>query len=176
VPRQGGRVGPARFFVRADGNKRDNGRILLMKMNKCILFVGLVLIVAAYPSWVTGADSCQDVKVLYELQERCGKRAEELFNQYGRLFSKYEDTTWMSRQSSHYNKRLNRCFGVVIHTGIPKQGEPIIGKELWDINENKQYGEFMIFGYEKLLSCDVLGKHCNSESEWDALVKPYMEE
>lgn len=50
-------------------------------------------------------------------------------------------------------------------------------KELWDINDNKVYGWFLKFDkFKNPVNCGVSGKDCNSESEWDSLVKPYMEE
>ena len=48
-------------------------------------------------------------------------------------------------------------------------------KELVDINENNFYGSFSKSG-EMIVFCNVSGKECKSEQEWDLLVAPYMEE
>jgi len=117
----------------------------------------------------------------YELQERCGKRAEEIFRiEYGNG----NKAGKMSNYTNHYNRKLNRCFVIVIEiqTSIPDDKEIMekVGfwtdKTLCDINENKVYGHFLKFSNGGLMDCKVLGKHCSSENEWDALVKPYMEE
>lgn len=94
-----------------------------------------------------------------------------------------KDESRMSGYTCHYNKRLNKCFVILSSTGYPKdkKSQKSFGvstdKTLWDINENKQYGQF--FKFQKMnsgMTCEVLGKHCNYESEWDLLVRPYMED
>jgi hypothetical protein len=48
---------------------------------------------------------------------------------------------------------------------------------LFDINENKEYGEF--FKRSDMgnpAQCYVQQKSCRSESEWQELLRPYMEE
>jgi hypothetical protein len=116
----------------------------------------------------------------YELQERCGKRAEERFKSaYGNGISKYEENTIMSDYTNHYNTKLNKCFVLTTSTIIPKKEKESgsYSKDLWDINENKNYGSFSKFIVgDKLTSCRVLNKFCASEAEWDALIKPYIEE
>lgn len=119
----------------------------------------------------------------YELQERCSKRAEELFKkECGNYIVSNEAGTTMSNYTNHYNRKLNKCFILVTQTSIPKDKEAMekwgvsTYKTLWDINENKLYGSFFKFSKDGLTDCEVLGKHCSSEYEWDALVKPYMEE
>jgi len=48
-------------------------------------------------------------------------------------------------------------------------------KILLDINENNKVGGFSYFKEDSIM-CDVTGKECKSEKEWDELIKPYMEE
>lgn len=117
------------------------------------------------------------IKEEYELQERCSKRAEELFRK------EYGNETMSNYYTNHYNRKLNKCFILVTETSIhedketrEKLGVSSTYKTLLDINENKEYGGFFKFSKGGLMQCEVLGKHCNSESEWDAFVKPYMEE
>jgi hypothetical protein len=122
--------------------------------------------------------SAEPNKELYELQERCGKRAEEIFrreyspvsnSKHGRLFS-YEN---------HYSLRLNKCFFVEISVAYEKgqsTGRKLM--RLFDLNDNKEYGQY--FMNDLYLAgpfpCDVQGKVCRSESEWRELVKPFMED
>src|SRR5262245_32857109 len=56
--------------------------------------------------------SAQSNKELYELQERCGKRAEEFFRrEYGTGSPKTEYGITMSfNYENHYSARLNKCF------------------------------------------------------------------
>lgn len=108
----------------------------------------------------TKEEQMKTVKELYELQEKCGKRCEERFkNNYKPEYAMYQ---------SHYNKKLNKCF-ILVH--FFKQNI----KALFDVNENKQYGIFSP-NIEDKSSCGVLEKECKTEDEWNALVKPYMEE
>jgi hypothetical protein len=49
--------------------------------------------------------------------------------------------------------------------------------ELFDLNDNKEYGTFVSGPTESTpLACVVRGKSCQSESEWRQLVKPFMED
>jgi hypothetical protein len=107
------------------------------------------------------------IKEEYELQERCGNRAEERYRK------EYGNETPMSNYTNHYNRKLNRCF--ILVTQIIQSDTY---KTLVDINENRPHGFF-----SKIVSlrtptswCEVLGKPCHSESEWDSLVRPFMEE
>lgn len=113
------------------------------------------------------------IKEEYELQERCAKSAAEAFRKW------YESETPLRHYTNHYNKKLNKCFILVIETTLPKdkKDSPSISKLLIDVNEQKEYGSFFMFTRNKeIMDCKVLGKPYSSESEWDALVKPYMEE
>jgi len=66
----------------------------------------------------------------YELQERCGKRAEEIFRIEYRNGNKAGK---MSNYTNHYNRKLNRCFVIVIEiqTSIPDDKEIIEKVGFW---------------------------------------------
>jgi hypothetical protein len=100
--------------------------------------------------------------VLYQLQERCGKRAEEV------LARDFRQRDPLATIRSHYNGRLNKCFAIVSTVGSVVIGQRLL--VLFDVNESKEYG-----GYQEDF-CHVEEKHYHSEAEWNALVKPYMEE
>jgi len=97
------------------------------------------------------------VKEEYELQERCGKTCEEYF------LSHYDGKGFYT---NHYNKKMNKCF-MLINT---------IDDSYWlkDIHEKRNYGFYFYTG--KDLTCEVFGIKCKSKSDWDLLVKSYMEE
>jgi hypothetical protein len=121
--------------------------------------------------------SAQPNKVLYELQERCGKRAEELFRRkYGPGDSKYG---MLFNYENHYSVRLKKCFFLEIAVSHDK-GKLTATKDmrLFDLNKNKEYGLYMdgICDGCGPISCKVQGKVCRSESEWRQLLKPFMED
>jgi hypothetical protein len=110
-----------------------------------------------------------DKKVNYQLQEQCGKSSEEYFRiTYGELFG----GGWNSEYKNHYNKNMNKCFILVDIVSPIKVNR----KYLWDVNENKQYGMFNNSSKGIITWCRVSGKECKSISEWDSLVKSYMED
>ena len=124
------------------------------------------------------------IKEEYELQERCGKRVEELFKvKYGidvyknNVYKTNVGETAISSYVNHYSRKHNKCFAIfsdtIMHIDVGRSRSKII----YDVNENKRYGEFMIFDKENKPSyCSVLDTKCSTESEWDKLVQPYMEQ
>jgi hypothetical protein len=122
-------------------------------------------------------------KVIYELQEKCGKAASELFKkEYGNGgWTTIAGDKGMASYTNHYNVKLNKCFILLRTIIIDKgkgddRGDMFVAKTLSDINENKEYGSFSKFQKERPSYCKVVEKQCNSEAEWEALIKPYMEE
>ena len=114
----------------------------------------------------------------YRLQEKCGKRCDEMFKkELGNGITSDESSSMISSYQSHYNKKMNKCFILVKETSYlkDKKRDVILNKELIDINENKYYGSFSKYG-GMTNNCIVSGEECKSEEEWDLLVKPYMEE
>ena len=141
-----------------------------------LFFIGIIF--SLFPNSYAAS-----TKEEYELQERCSKRTEDLFKkEYGNYIVSNEAGTTTSNYTNHYNRKLNKCFILVTQTHIPKDKETreklgvSIEKTLVDINENKLYGHFFKFSNGGLTVCKVLGKHCSSDNEWNALVMPYMEE
>jgi hypothetical protein len=121
----------------------------------------------------------QPDKVLYELQERCGKRAAEVFqkewgghhiapinNDDGYLTADYEN---------HYSPRLNKCFYLQKSNSVSKS-MGIQSLELYDLNDNRQIGNFTTGTRLGITECQVQGKSCRSEQEWRELARPFLEE
>ncbi|MCG6533889.1 MAG: hypothetical protein L7F78_04200 [Syntrophales bacterium LBB04] len=98
-------------------------------------------------------------KLNYELQERCGRRAEELCK--GEYATDCEN---------HYNTRLNKCFILI---------KDLVGvastERLTDANEKKQYGAATVWPNGSF-SGSIQDKPCKDLKEWDAFVKRMMEE
>jgi hypothetical protein len=113
----------------------------------------------------------------YELQEKCGKQSKEYFEkEYGQGIRVYDggQSETITFQN-HYNEKLNKCFIILTTKGfIKNEVKSYYKKSLFDINENNEYGFFYMTTTSFI--CNLFGKKCNSEQEWDSLVKPYMEE
>ena len=118
----------------------------------------------------TGAEA-QSLIDKYELSERCGKRAEEVFKKG------QEETTGLTlaadNYENHYNSRLNKCFYLEIHeTGETKS------LRLFDLNDHKEIGSYIgKLGIQgPVRRCVLQEKQCHNEEEWRALIKPFMED
>jgi hypothetical protein len=121
------------------------------------------------------------IKETYELQEKCSKRAEEKFREaYGNGTEQREDGLWSSDYTNHYNTDKNKCYVLLNTTHMPNYKTFFrfsIAKRLFDINENDEIAAFFKFDtYKDPSDCRVLNKKCNSQEEWNSLVKPYMEQ
>ena len=126
-----------------------------MHMGKIKFIVGGLVFLVLFTDCDLNRDSRN-----YELQERCGKRAEEICkNQYPDGFC-----------LNHYNMRLNKC---IIHL---KQKTPLgFLENLRDANENKTYGWASLWDDGQFLG-SIQDKHCKDRQEWDKFVKKMIED
>jgi hypothetical protein len=137
--------------------------------------------VDAIPSDTTHARSNRDV---YDLQERCGRRAEQVFARKDYENFELAGHSHTFTYQNHYSLRYNKCFFQVLHFQSFKDGFYTRELELLDLNENTPYGRYfstVLAGpddkYTKpALSCEVRGKLCRYESEWVDLASQYMED
>jgi hypothetical protein len=150
---------------------------------KRTLFLSILIVffTTSFMSLV-GCNNQTPTKEQYQLQEQCGKRCNEIFKEKydGRdgIIPNPNKSYWIYKHSNHFNKKMNKCFQLEDIGTYTQKGEVIqITKELFDINENRQYGVLRNTGKtNELYECFVLDKKCKSEKEWDLLVKPYMED
>jgi len=153
---------------------------------KRTLFLSILIVVftTSFLS-VIGCNNNEDqrkkLKEEYDLQERCGNQSEEIFKEKYHsqddivIFT--DDGFKIYEHRNHYNKKMNKCFQIIRIEYRNGEKGGAITKELFDINENRKYGFFEnSWGPNKINDCNVLDKECKSESEWDKLVKPYMED
>ena len=120
--------------------------------------------------------SAQLNKELYELQERCGKRAAEVFNREYDPGSNTKGDQIRFNYENHYSARLNKCFFLEIVVSHEQETNATIMR-LFDLNVNKEYGIFVSGPTESTpVTCVVRGKHCRSENEWRQLLTPFMED
>lgn len=115
-----------------------------------------------------------------ELSEQCGKLVARLFqDNWGD--GKTTDGGARGRFEGHYNRKLNKCFLLRTVSGVYRNDEQrrnvrLESEQLFDANENKNYGQFGNYHDNLPLTCWVQGTRCRSKEEWDRLIKPFMEE
>lgn len=115
----------------------------------------------------------------WELERQCSKDAETNFRG-----SSFSDANVSAGYDSHFNHRLNKCFMLV--TKQTSQGKTMFThKILVDVNAGTQsalveYGKAVPWGtaeYQvKPFVCTMLENHCQTDEEFDAFVKPFIEE
>ena len=121
----------------------------------------------------------------YELQERCGRRAAEMFEkEHGTGFYTTQDGYTRTTYFSNYNSIFNKCYMRIYKDthGREKPGSTpptydIITLELRDVNSNKSIG-FCVYMKGKLPDsdgCYFAGNAVESADEWEMLEKAYME-
>lgn len=113
------------------------------------------------------------------LQEKCAEGAKKIVSETGGCLSVHstKDYIMSCQYIYHYNKKLDKCFIRFDMTTIwraPKEwkGEREETVQIIDVFEHKMIGE-----YNSMLGLkEVGGRKCNSRTEFEALIKPYMEE
>jgi len=79
-----------------------------------------MVLVAVGPFWIGIAHGEPD-KVLYELQERCGKQAAQVFQKdWGGTVVNTNDGQMLANYENHYSPRLNKCFYLEVSTTIQR--------------------------------------------------------
>jgi hypothetical protein len=127
------------------------------------LIIAAILILTA-----TMAVAEPDV-TLYQLQNNCEKLADETF----RRVSADDDDRVHYR--AHYNARLNKCLYAETYIS-PTPAGINMWVYLSDLRENRIYGGFHRSTNIGLFYCNLEDKECHSETEWNEIVKQYMEE
>ena len=122
-------------------------------------------------------------KMAYELKERCGKQASAEFKrEFGTGIDSTKKGTTLTIFRNHYNSRINACLYLLISNGFVtdakgKSSPPFRSQNLFDLNENHELGALWKHeNNDKPMQCQVNGKQCYSEAEFEALIKPLMEE
>src|SRR5262249_42724057 len=151
----------------------------MARMGFNIALVSLVLL-------ATDAQA-QSATEKYELSERCGKRATEVFTKkWDDQVSVPTDTGWtFTTYQNHYNSRSKKCFYPLKREG--HWGNYRDNRGLYriiilvDLDENRGIGSYEgrttePTMEEKISVCLVQEKRCESEEEFRALVKPFTED
>ena len=115
-------------------------------------------------------------------QEKCAEQARKAFNDLG-----YKPND-MAGYENHYNTKLNKCFVVVESTDAKFAPTIWTHKSLFDAYEGKGYGDYSWHTVKDKkywevapFMCKVVlpsgdDKYCNSNDEFEALIKGYMED
>jgi hypothetical protein len=136
-----------------------------------MFFIAASSLIASTPSAYSQPD-----KVLYELQQRCGKLAKTFAEDWKTRTFQTAHGTFQEGYENHYNARLNKCFYLEIITIHGRVGF-MRNLSLFDLNDNKEFGTYAEGPTpQTLVHCEVRGQICKSEAEWRELAKPYLEE
>jgi hypothetical protein len=115
--------------------------------------------------------------VAYELQERCGKRASEVFH---RKFSDQRKADTLLDYQSNYSALYNKCYMMVIT--ITFSSSKVDGKMhqydtryMIDVNTNAGVGSFVTDTAMSIpMTCKVQQTVCKSKEEWIGLASKFM--
>ena len=120
------------------------------------------------------------------LQEKCAEGAKKWFfehiNQYGGKWGSFDDEIFgrgYNHFTSHYNKKLDKCFIRIEFHSFGTEGKAkkaFNSIDVWNVFEGTRIGGLSTPVELPLYDCKVADKTCNSPSEFEALIKPYMEE
>jgi hypothetical protein len=145
---------------------RADGKLTNMKKFAAIIILYFILLLSI---------GCQDSnkKAVYELQEHCGKTAE----QWAKADKDFLD------YRAHYNARLNKCFILETLSPIVSESFSTSYNVLYDVNENKKYGQHMVRFYRsgapernQSIIQDKGYEGEQAKEKWNAFVKEMMEE
>jgi hypothetical protein len=115
------------------------------------------------------------------LQEKCSEGAKRLETEKMNQPYPYGAANPCLSFQNHYNGRLDRCFLRVGYIFGPQEGEHgqthmMYGDSLFDVFEDsKPVGE-LVYTIYRTLRCYVKDTQCKSRDEFEALVRPYMEQ
>ena len=89
----------------------------------------------------SGCSRSPNKKEEYELQEQCGRRAEQWAKAHNDVIN----------YTAHYSSRLNKCFVLATLSSIVSDGFSTSITVLYEVNENKEYGHATMYLYENAI-------------------------
>jgi len=143
------------------------------KNNKQILVSLIILIL-----FLAGCSNLAKTNVdNLAMQEKCAKAAKDFFADYMNNQDDYTKEYLKNNFSftNHYNTRLNKCLVII----TDNEGDLGFHEVLYDAYENKEWGGIHTAGTTGgLCSIWIENKQqfCKNESEFNDLIKKYMEE
>ena len=133
-------------------------------------FFGLIcLVIFTIPS-VCPAQGTNTKQMVYELQERCGKSAEQWSKQHTEVID----------YRAHYNDHLNKCIILVTLAPVISGNVFTSYYMLYDPNANATLAQYTVRTYPNSEDhiCIIKGKNYGkaSKDKWKSFVKEMMEE
>jgi len=169
--------------------KSTSQRPLTDRLIKPSIAIGILLIgssaayyfIFALPQIQKARLDAQLRVTLWDQEQQCSKRAEAIFNESNwggpEVFS--------SGYENHFNQKLNKCFMLVTVNSNGLDGSLFFSKTLFDVNAgtqsslghwNKQVPRGVADYSVKPFACGMLDEYCQTDEEFDAFVKTYMEQ
>jgi len=151
-------------------------RIMGVEMKKSFLAVFFTIIMV----------SSVNAQSTLLLQEKCAEVVKKSLGEGGISREKNGDMTSVG-YTNHYNKKLDKCFVLISSTTfthtIKGQAQTQFSQELWNAMEQKEIGSYYSNQVKEgsswkyyINGCKVGDTICQSRGEFEALIKPYMEE
>lgn len=152
--------------VSSSGNGKD-------RQMKTIL-ISLVVVILLIPT----SSNAQSASALLE---KCGEKGEKFFFEriklYGGSWGSFSDEKGhgYNHFTTYYNKKFDKCFVRIEYSYFPKDKDEksIKAIEIYDAFEGKRLAGCS-FSILSPIECKVGNKTCNSLSEFETLIKPYM--
>ena len=145
--------------------------VLLVGISSCYYFM------FALPKIQNQRLAMQVNAAKWEREQQCSTRAEHFFN--GSSWSEKNTGAWYE---NHFNSRLNRCY-ILVNSRTSQGNSVFLYRVLMDVNDGKdiaRYSKEVPYGkadYEgKPFVCALLEKFCQTDEDFDAFVKSYMED
>lgn len=115
------------------------------------------------------------------LQGKCAEGGENFFFErikfYGGRWGSFSDEKGhgYNHFTTHYNKTFEKCFIRIEYSYFPKDKheKSIKAIEIYDVFEGKRFARCSL-SILSPIECKVGDKTCNSLSEFETLIKPYM--
>jgi hypothetical protein len=143
----------------------------------CLLILCSLSSLSAFSAGLGNTDS--------NTHEGCESYAKAQFEkEWGEGMLTDKESATLVTYTSHFNLKLNKCFMLVdVKTSfIKKKSQSFKSIFLEEVPAGKEYGAYVEKGAKYLGKsrqssiCMVENRKCNSKSEFESLVKPYMEE
>jgi hypothetical protein len=157
------------------------------KIIKASLAIGILLVgisasyyfILVLPAIQKQRTDAQVTATKWEQEQQCAKSAADFFNG-----SNWTQSNVSSGYDNHFDHKLNKCF-ILVKTWSSQGGSFFFGRLLMDVNGGTQsalatyskqvpsgVAEYMV----KPFVCTMLDRYCHTDEEFDAFVKPYMEQ
>ena len=112
----------------------------------------------------------------WEREQQCSARAEHFFNESS--WSEKNSGAWYE---NHFNHKMNKCL-ILVQSNSSMGTSLLRDKTLLDVNDGKAlalWGKTVSLGVHdsmvKPILCKLLDKDCQTDEEFDAFVKSYMD-